>query len=260
MNAPTGPGPDPQDDDAGATEETINTVTGTHYENMMRKLLVVVKGMPKTWKQLTEVQQDNVLAEFDQYVKESLRNAVRDMAGADFPAIQATLDQVVIKDGFKAVLKMGQSIPHRHELADAEGTTVTLILADASEYVKGERPKAEPMQQDLGLGAAIDGSMTDAERAQKEEDERLAKEHEEIVRKERDEDGAIAQLKEVGFDIQPEEIAKWSIEEISEARACAVALKNQKDGEEVVLPPILTGRFRNGKPGSVVDNDSDPEG
>lgn len=121
--------------------ETIDRVTGTHYENLMRKLLVVVRGMPKTWKQLTEVQQDNVLIEFDNYVKEALRNAVRDMAGADFPAIPATLDQVVIKDGFKAVLKMGQAIPHRHELADAEGTTVILILADASEYIKGVRPR-----------------------------------------------------------------------------------------------------------------------
>lgn len=253
MNAPTGPGPGP--DDQG--EETINRVTGTHYENLMKKLLVVVRGMPKTWKQLTEVQQDNVLAEFDAYAKEALRNSVRDMAGADFPCIQATLDQVVVKDGIKAVLKMGQSSPHRHELVDSEGSTVLLILADASEYTKGERPKAEPAQADLGLGTAVDESMTDAERQQKIDDTKLAEEHAEVIKKQRDEAGAIAQLAEVGFDILPEEIANWSLEEITEARVCAVAMKNQKDGDEVTVPPILAGRFRKGRPTDIHDQDPD---
>lgn len=249
MNAPVGPGPDE------SMEDIINRITGTHYEKMMKKLLVVVRGMPKLWKQLTEVQQDNCLIEFDSYVKEALRDAVRDMAGAEFASIPATLDQVVIKDGFKAVLKMGQSIPHRHELADAEGSTVLLILADPSEYIKGERPTSEPMQQDLALNTAVEDATTDAESAQREEDERLAKEHEELIRQQRDESGAIAQLAEVGFDIAPEEIANWSMEEISEARACAVALKNQKDGDDVVLPAILTGRFRKGRPTDIHDHD-----
>lgn len=44
-----------------------------------------------------------------------------------------------------------------------------------------------------------------------------------------------------------------------DARACAVALKNQKDGDEVALPPILVGRFRNGRPTNIHDDNAGGE-
>ncbi len=250
MNAPIGPEPGPENDEIAL----IDRATLTARQKLLKKLVVVLKGIPKAWKQLTEEQQDNVLAEFDRYVIDGIRDIVVEIAGHTFPKVIGQLDQVVVKDGVKAVVKMGKSIEHLHELIDAEGTAIILMLADASDFTKGERPRGESAQQDLGLEQRIDSAADDAAREQEEEGTRLAEEHAAEIAKQRDEAGCLAQLKEVGFEVTAEEIAAWTIEEITEARACAVALKKQKDGEEVTLPAILVGRFRHGKPGSITDD------
>jgi hypothetical protein len=225
MNAPAGPGP--QDD-----KDVVTKTTDTVYESLMKSIIRVIKEMPKTWKQLKEGEQDMVIAKLDYDVKEATRNAVLLIAADGRPNIVVELEQVVFKDGVKATVKMGKAGEARHELADAVGGSVILVIADAQPYTKGKRPEAEPEQQGLNL----DG-------LQKQADEHTRQLEEEEQAK-RDEAGCHIALADAGFDITAEEIAGWTLEQITEARACADALQNQEDGEEITLPPHLIGRLK----------------
>lgn len=206
------------------------------YETFMKETLRAVKEMPKPWKQLTESQQDAVLAQFDYGAKQCLRQAVEIIAADERPNIKVELEQVTFKDGIKATVKMGKTGESRHQLADAVGSTVILVIADPGPFIKGEKPKPEPQQADLNLGGKIADAMTDAEKKEAEE-----------LKAARDEDGCFTALAEAGFDITAEEIAGWTIEQITEARACAAALADMEDGEEIQLPPHLIGRLINPK-------------
>lgn len=207
--------------------------TQTVYESLMRSVLRVIKEMPKEWKRMKEVEQDGVLARLDYEVKDAVRKAVELIAADGRPNIVVELEQVTFKDGVKATVKMTRGGESRHELADAVGGNVILVIADAQPYTKGERPAAEPEQQDLNLGKNVEHAMTDAEKKAAEEEKEA-----------RDEPGCLASLHEIGFEVTAEEIAGWTIEQIVEARAFAAAYKNMQDGEQLPVPELLKGKKR----------------
>lgn len=204
------------------------------YETFMKEALRAVKEMPKVWKQLNERDQDALLAQFDYGAKQCLRQAVEIIAADERPNIMVQLEQVTFKDGIKATVKMGKAGESRHQLADAVGQHVILVIADPGVFIKGEKPKSEPAQKDLKLERKIDEGMTDAAKKEAEE-----------LKAARDEDGCFKALVAAGFNVTADEIEKWTLEQITEARACAAALAEQQDGEEIPLPAHLVGRLIN---------------
>ena len=230
-------------------------VGDTHYEIMMKGILRIVKEMPKHWRKMTEGEQDVAIAQFDQEVKEALRNAVIDIAADGRASILVELEQVVFKDGIKAAVKLGRNAESRHQLADAVGSAVVLVLADARPYTKGERPKGEPAQKDLTLGMAVSDAIGDAAKRAEEAAKKKKEDEYEAEKKKKSEDGAAAEaraardeagalndLVEAGFNITAAELTTWTLEMIVDARACAAAFMAAEDGEEINLPPILQGR------------------
>lgn len=225
MNAPAGPGPNDEKD-------VVTKTTDTCYEALMKSIIRAMKEMPKPWKQLKEGEQDGVIAKLDYDVKEALRSAVMLIAADGRPNIVVQLEQVVFKDSIKATVTLSKAGESRHQLADAVGGSVILVIADAQPYTKGKRPEPEPEQQGLNL----DGLQKAAdEHTRQAEEEEKAK---------RDEAGCHIALADAGFDVTAEEIGGWTLEQITEARACAAALMNQEDGEEITLPQHLIGRLK----------------
>lgn len=55
---------------------------------------------------------------------------------------------------------MGKHDPNRHALLDSVGKPVLIVVADSSQFMGGDRPRADPQQPDLPGTDADDGQNT----------------------------------------------------------------------------------------------------
>jgi len=99
------------------------------------------------------------------YLGESaIHEAVQIIASDNRPTIVATVESVTVKDGIKVVVTLPKSDAQRHELFDAAGMAVLLIVGGAAGYYGGsDQVKPDPDQPALnGFG---DGKQTELDRA-----------------------------------------------------------------------------------------------
>lgn len=98
---------------------------------------------PLPWNMQTEQQQRDAIDKVTKAVGHAVEKAVTIIAAGGRATIKAQVEQVVIKDGLKATLTMSKSDPLRHELSDAQGNVVLLVVCDKDAY-EGERKAALP--------------------------------------------------------------------------------------------------------------------
>lgn len=98
---------------------------------------------PLPWNMQGEQQQQDAIDKVTKAVNHAVEKAVTIIAAGGRATIRATVDQVVIKDGLKATLTMSKADPLRHELSDAQGNVVLLVVCDKDAY-EGERKAALP--------------------------------------------------------------------------------------------------------------------
>ena len=162
------------------------------------------------------------------------------IAAEERPNIMVELESVVFKDEIKAVCKMPREGSSRHELADCVGNRVLLVIAKANTHTDGERPSPEPDQGNLALGKTMDDAFKHAEAEDEEEAKRKAEE-EAKLRKETEE-ACIAAFHATPFEVTAEDVADWTVEEITEARAFIAAYESRKNGDKLPVPPHLQGK------------------
>ncbi len=121
------------------------------------------KCQPKPWNAMSYDDQKGMIDAIESLAERIVCKAVSLIAKNGRTTIQATLDQVTIKDGIKAVLTMSKHDPHRHELADSQGKAVLIVVADAQEFIgsqgdinpdapKGGQPELPLDQHGEGFG------------------------------------------------------------------------------------------------------------
>lgn len=117
---------------------------------VMKACIDMIKVMPDVWQKMGETQQKGFLDNLQIRVSTEIRRAVVAIAARDYQAITAAVDQVTFKDGVKVVMKLAPGSTGRHELADAEGDNVLIVLADAEQYFGGTgEVNADQDQPDL---------------------------------------------------------------------------------------------------------------
>lgn len=131
----------------GVAEETM---TG----DLMQCLIDEIKHAPDVWPRLSESEQRELIYRVQSRVQVAIMEAVHIIASADRPTIVATIESVTVKDGIKAVLTIPKTDEQRHELYDATGQAVLLVVAGTTEYQGGtDSIKPDPDQLPmLGLG------------------------------------------------------------------------------------------------------------
>lgn len=120
--------------------------------DLMHSMLDEVKAIPDVWQKLPQYKQDQVLARIEGRSRTILGRVVEIIAADARPSIPANVESVTVKDGIKAVLAVSRSSPQRHDLVDAQGSAVMIVIADAEPYTGGEKPKSERDQGTLPLG------------------------------------------------------------------------------------------------------------
>ena len=149
---------DETDTDKTIDPQTLNT-------ELVDPVLDRVKQLDKRWSEMTEVEQRELIQTLHRQANRAIDEVVHRIAADGRDVIQATLKQVT-RDGDKIVGKLEPSTTseYRHEMFDATGSTVLLVVADGSQYRQGAAPEPEPDQHDLVEGPG-DAAVADATRA-----------------------------------------------------------------------------------------------
>ncbi len=141
MNAPQ----EPQD----FRQMTATTIG----RDILQALVMELKLLPEPWPKLSKAKQDDVLDRLRARVDHNIKMAVHLLAAEGRTVVAGDLDQITIKDGVKAVVKFGASAPNLHEIYDAAGKAVLLIVANPQAHTGGmDEVQGESDQRGLDLG------------------------------------------------------------------------------------------------------------
>lgn len=139
-----------------ATEATETTIQPT--DEIVREFLLgeLIKASTKRFKdlavpfnKLTQEEQETLLSRMADDVREVVKTAVRVICSDNRINFRAEVESVTFKDGVKAVLTMPKT-KDAHDMADAEGSTVMIVIEDGGRYLAlGNATEGEPNQKPL---------------------------------------------------------------------------------------------------------------
>lgn len=141
MNAPQ----EPQD----FRQMTADTIG----KDLLGALLAELKLLPDPWPKLSQRKQDDIIGRLRSRIESNVRMAVHMLAAQGRTVVAGDLDQITIKDGVKAVVKFGAGAPNLHELFEAAGMAVLVVVASPAEALAGIGDiKGEADQRAMDLG------------------------------------------------------------------------------------------------------------
>jgi hypothetical protein len=110
------------------------------------------------WSKLSEAEQRSLVDDALTEAYDLVRAAIQTIVANTGPAIQATVDSVTVKDGIKATLTMSRHAEQRHELVDAQGKAVFVLVMDPSDFGKAGKVETDPDEPEIPLEGADDGT------------------------------------------------------------------------------------------------------
>lgn len=126
-------------------------------KDLLGALVTEIKLLKKPWEKMSQNQQDELIERLRKRVVDQVAQAVHILAADGRVVCEGDLDQVTIKDGVKAVVKLSSNQPDIHELFDATGKKVLLVVADAAPNLKDMTDiKGESDQRAMDLGNEYD--------------------------------------------------------------------------------------------------------
>lgn len=133
------------------SEELRDFARETLLSNLMTAAMKQMRSLEVPWSKLDELAQRRAIEEVRDDISYAVLGAVDMIISDDRTRFRAKVDQVTFKDGVKAVLLMGNN-ECSHELADAAGGTVLVVIEDPVRYTSdGGIPIAAPDQNPLSL-------------------------------------------------------------------------------------------------------------
>lgn len=131
------------------TDDAIAIAKKTMLGDMIKFCVDEIKKVPMGWGVLPEAKQKDVIDRLAYECERAVERVVYLIASNDRPHIIASLESVTFKDGVKMALEINKMDANRHELADAQGGNVVIVIPRISDHLVGDRPKAEPDQPRL---------------------------------------------------------------------------------------------------------------
>ena len=117
--------------------------------NLIKASSKQFKSLSVPFFELKEREQQKVLSNLESDIRSAIDDAIDLIASNARLTFRASVDQVVFKDGVKAVLTMGKT-DEAHSLADAEGSYVTVVIEDRSTLLDiGDALDVDPDQKKL---------------------------------------------------------------------------------------------------------------
>lgn len=141
----------------------------TLVKDLTAAFLDRLKWMPKVWQLMTVEEQRSLITSMTGAAEHFVKRAVNIIAKEERPTFEATIEQVLIKDGLKITLTAGRADDNVLAVNRCIGKTVLVIVADADVYMEGayenkpdapEGNQADLLDKDSGVqqpGLPLDG-------------------------------------------------------------------------------------------------------
>lgn len=117
-------------------------------------ILDQIRNLQSPWQKAPEAVQEAIIESISKTAEHLVRECVKLVASAGRKVITGNLDQIVVKDGIKAVVKLSKSDPYRHELMDSQGQAVLIVVADPEEFTGSKDDAKADLDQPNLLEAA----------------------------------------------------------------------------------------------------------
>lgn len=116
------------------SEKTAAVMRETMKGDLRDLVLDLFKHRKKSWQEMGEAEQREVASNTEMSIAHAIDKAVQIMAADGRQTILATLEQITIKDGIKAVAVLDKHSPYRHDLADAQGKEILIVVGGGDTY------------------------------------------------------------------------------------------------------------------------------
>ena len=135
---------------------------------LMEITLEELKAANDVWHKLGEREQDDTINRIEKRVSDTTKRVLELFATAGISHVCATLESITVKDGIKGVVSLSRHDAQRHEVLDAQGQTVWLVLANPEQFTDtahGHEADADQAQLDLdnALRKVGDGDAAQAD-------------------------------------------------------------------------------------------------
>jgi ribosome modulation factor len=141
-------------------------------KDLLQALVAELKLLPDVWVKIPKKKQDDIIDRLRNRVADRVKMAVHLLSSQGRTTVVGNLEQITIKDGAKAVIKISKSAESLHQLYDAAGLDVIVVVANAADHTGGmDEIKGEADQRGLDLGheyhdndgGGMEGEVVDAE-------------------------------------------------------------------------------------------------
>jgi hypothetical protein len=133
-----------------AAQDMIAIHAETMGADFLAALLAELRQMPDHWARLNEQAQQQIIDRIREKVRAAVTKAQGMFLRAGCAAVPADLESVGFKNGITAALKIPRDALHRHELADAQGQRVLVVIADGNRWLERmDEIKARADQADM---------------------------------------------------------------------------------------------------------------
>lgn len=138
-------------------KETLNMTAQSIGKDLLSGLVQELRLLPDVWVKISKAKQDDIIERLRKRVDTNVRMAVHLVASEGRTVVAGDLEQVTIKDGVKAVCKFSAHAPNLHEMFDATGKAILLVVANAADHTGGmDEIKGESDQRAMDLGKEYD--------------------------------------------------------------------------------------------------------
>ncbi|MFJ2456389.1 cell division protein FtsK [Pseudomonas protegens] len=143
--------------------EFLQMTAHTIGEKLLAGLIQEIRIMPDCWQKLNERKQEDIIERLSARVHAAVTLAVHMIASSERVTVVGKLESVTTKSTIKAVLEVDADAPGRHELSDARGKLLLLVIAGSDDHMGNlKATKADPDQNAMDLNDG-DDSMEDAD-------------------------------------------------------------------------------------------------
>lgn len=140
-----------------AAQDTLAIAADTMAHDFVAAFLQELRGMPDHWARINAERQQAILEKLKEKIRAGTGRAVQIMLRSEFPAVQADLESITWKNGLSASLKIPKDALYRHQVCDAVGTAVLVVVADPGRWFgRMDEIKAKDDQLDMFEGGAAD--------------------------------------------------------------------------------------------------------
>jgi hypothetical protein len=146
-------------------DQTIRVRAEYAASNLLQALIQELRLLPKPWPALPAAEQEEIIERLRNRVSSEVLGTIAAIMERGQVALQADLTSIAFRDGLKVTLSAAKDAAGRHDLVDALGRPVTLLLGVADLLAGMGNVKADPDQPGLDLSAAADEAIRRAKKA-----------------------------------------------------------------------------------------------